>query len=214
MQAHTAWCLDHRYSSGVAGAFPGTRDPRESGWALAVPPLPNVQLRSCVCPEATTSCWWGTLSPTLADCSHFPPLCLSGVSLKKVLPLLHLVEARRSGGAGFLRNPDRFFPSPHPFSSEPLLGFLLFHTVWWEFLQLHTFPLFEALPAVFIAAQEATQWLKTTNMCLFVHVSVGQLDSVWPGSAGLAVSAVSWQVPGWFRMASLNIWWLAGCQLG
>ena len=97
---------------------------------------------------------------------------------RKVLPLLHLVEARKSRGAGFLRNPVRFFPIFHPFSSESLLGFLLIHTIWWEFLQLHILCLFEVFPAVFIATEEATQWLKTINMYLFAHVSVGQLGSV------------------------------------
>lgn len=97
---------------------------------------------------------------------------------RKVLPLLHLVETRKSRDAGFLRNPGRFLPSFHPFSSESLLGFLLIHTVWWYFLQLHILCLFEVFPAAFIATEEATQWLKTINMYLFAHVSVGQLGSV------------------------------------
>lgn len=164
--------------TGVAGALPWHTGPQGERPGLSQSPLRPECSTTVSAPKQPPRAGGGLPSQSRPTALTFSSFVSPGVSLQKSIATPPSCGSQKKWGAGFLRNPDRFFPSPHPFSSESLLGFLLFHTVWWEFLQLHTFRLFEAFPSVFIATQEATQWLKTTNMCLFVHVSVGQLDSV------------------------------------
>lgn len=68
-------------------------------------------------------------------------------------------------------------PAPFPLNLFSLPeGFPFTHTIWWEFLQLHTFLLFGGIFCCIYCCTQATQWLKTRNVYLLAPASVGQWE--------------------------------------